>query len=337
MSASTRHPSGSRFPAISVVAIAIGVMVAGCAAAEMGAPVEIAPLLMVDATTSPATTTASATTAPADQSAERANDSASAAQAGEGMDDKSDKTGTNPLNRVRKFSLVNEFNASGDSSINYTYLRYYHELVEQRIDIRLEVPLVYSHNAVPSGSSSGAVDGGGGGITPADGVSDFGLGDINLKITLTPYLTKTEGFQFSFEVDFPTASSHDLGTGRYLAVPTIMYGWFLPGNMILAPAYEHKVGFAGDSGRDNVNSANLDIYLVKRWNGGDEWVQIDPTYKLNYEKSKYNGGTLRVTYGRVLGDVGKAKLSAYVRPGVGIGVDRPYDWSLETGVSISGF
>jgi hypothetical protein len=260
-----------------------------------------------------------------------------AAEAGQGMDDPNDKTGSNPLNRVRKFSLVNEFDDSGNSSINYTYFRYYHELVEQRIELRLEVPLVSSHNAIPDGSSSGAVDGGGGGLTPADGVSDFGLGDVNLKVTVTPYLTRTEGFQYSVEVDFPTASSHDLGTGKYILVPTIMYGWFLPGNMIFAPAYEHKIGIAGDSSRDNINSANLDFYLVKRFNGGDQWIQIDPTYKLNYEKSKYCGGTLRITYGQVLGHVGQAKLSGYVRPGVGIGVDRPYEWSMEMGVSISGF
>ena len=66
------------------------------------------------------------------------------------------------------------------------------------------------------------------------------------------------------------------------------------------------------------------------------WLTLDPTVILDYENDRYESATIRLTYGHILGKIGKAVLSGYVRPGVGIGDDRPNDWSFEAGMSSLG-
>lgn len=127
----------------------------------------------------------------------------------------------------------------------------------------------------------------------------------------------------SLELTAPTASDNVLGTGKWVIAPALAYGMFLPGNHIFAPAYKHSVSFAGQGGRPDINSGSLDFYFVSKFDHGRQWITIDPTYIL--------------TYGRVLGKVGGAVMSGYIKPGVGIGPDRPYTWSAEAGVSFIGF
>jgi hypothetical protein len=160
---------------------------------------------------------------------------------------------------------------------------------------------------------------------------------MTFKFSGVPYVSRRGGVLASLELDAPTASSAALGTGKWVLAPSIAYGIFLPGNCIFAPAYKQSDSFAGNANRSDINAGNLDFYFVSRFDHGRQWAILDPTYILNYEAGRYGGASLRVTYGRMFGKVGDAVLSGYVKPGIGIGADRPYNWSLEMGVSLVGF
>ncbi len=103
------------------------------------------------------------------------------------------------------------------------------------------------------------------------------------------------------------------------------------------PAYKHNFSFAGDGARADIHQGVLDFYLVWKFDRSRQWFTLDPTFLLDYENHRYDAATVRLTYGRVLGKVGEAVLSGFIKPGVGIGRDRPNDWSLEAGVTLIGF
>jgi hypothetical protein len=257
----------------------------------------------------------------------------SAAKSGGGID-KEDKTGTNPLNFQRTAQVVNEFEGLGHAQINLTRFRFAQPFDGGKMSFRVEIPLVYAHAAI---ANSGGDEGGGGSVTPAGGASRFGLGDINLKFSYVPYATKKGGLLTAVELNPPTATESVLGTGKWVLAPSVAYGFFLPGNHIFAPAYKHSISFAGRDSRSDVNNGSFDFYFVSKFDHNRQWITVDPTYLLNYQQGKYSGATLRVIYGRVLGKIGDAVVSGYVKPGVGIGHDRPNDWSLEAGISLIGF
>ena len=59
------------------------------------------------------------------------------------------------------------------------------------------------------------------------------------------------------------------------------------------------------------------------------WVTLDPKFVQDYESDAFFNQT-EVEYGRLtFGGV-----STYVRPGLGIGEDKPLDWNLEVGVKV---
>ena len=251
-----------------------------------------------------------------------------------------DKTGTNPLNFQRTLQLSNEYDhITDDAEINYLRVRYT-EPLSSTLSLRLEVPLVYAHAAIAGNSATGAGDGGSpappdpGGETD---VTDTGLGDVVLKASYVPYVTRRNGLLVAGELAAPTASDDVLGTGKWVLSPTATYAWFFPNGLLFAPAYKHSFSFAGDDDRADIHKGSLDFYLVYKFDRMRQWVVLDPTYFLDYEQDRYSGGTFRATYGRLLGKAGDAVVSAYVRPGVGVGADRPYDWSLEVAVTLIGF
>jgi hypothetical protein len=252
----------------------------------------------------------------------------------------SDKTGTNPLNLQRTIQVVNELDGiTADAQVNYTRFRYTEPAAGGIASLKVEVPLVYAHAAFAGSAATGGGDGGaplGAPAGPIEG-SRFGLGDIGVTLSYVPYSGRTGGVLVSLQVTAPTGTSRVLGTGKWVVAPTLIYGLYLPGHAIFAPAYKQSNSFAGHADRADVNMGTLDFYLVKLFDRGRQWVTLDPTYLLNYEKARYGGATVRAIYGRVLGKVETAVFSGYLKPGVGIGPDRPNDWSAEVGVSLVGF
>lgn len=253
--------------------------------------------------------------------------------------DKTDKSGTNPLNLQQKFEIGNEFNSIDSAArINYTRYRYTDPLGDD-FSLRLEVPLVYSSAAIAGDSTEGGGDGSSPALVPSGAsrdVSRFGLGDMVLKADYIPYITRSGGLKLSAELGAPTATSPKLGTGKWTIAPTLSYGFFLPDGMIFAPAYKQALSFAGDLGA-MIDKGTFDLYFVIKFDKGQQWVTFDPTYNLDYQSHKYTGATMRVTYGHQLGELWGGTTSAYIKPGIGIGQDKPYAWSIEAGISLVGF
>jgi hypothetical protein len=113
--------------------------------------------------------------------------------------------------------------------------------------------------------------------------------------------------------------------------------FFLPGNMIFAPAHKHGLSLAGEDDRAEIHSGTLDFYLVRKFDQGRQWLTFDPTLLFDYENDRYESAAVRLTCGRVLAKAGDGVLSGFVKPGSGIGSDRPNDWSFEVGTSSIGF
>jgi len=229
--------------------------------------------------------------------------------------DTDDKTGTNPLNFQNSLQLKNEFNKIGGEYANFTRLRYDQPL-RSNLKVGLEVPLM---------------------ATDLPGRDEFGLSDIILHGSWIPHVTKTLGVALGADFTIPTATDDVLGAEKWQLAPNATVAFFLPHNLIFAPSYKHTFGFAGDDDRADIHQGAFDFYLVWRFDHSRQWFTLDPSVLLDYENDRYESATLRLTYGRVLAKVGKGVLSGYVKPGIGIGKDRPNDWSFEVGVSLIGF
>ena len=228
---------------------------------------------------------------------------------------KADKTGTNPLNFQNTLSLKNEFSRIGDNYANFTRLIYSQPL-RPNLKLGVEVPLLASD---------------------VSGADEFGLSDIVIKSSWIPYATKTMGLALGVDLTMPTATKDVLGSGKWQLAPSLTVAFFLPHNIIFAPAYKHGFSFAGEDDRADIHTGTLDFYLVWKFDQNRQWLTLDPTFLFDYKNDRYESATVRLNYGRVLGKVGEAVLSGFIKPGVGIGHDRPNDWSIEAGLSLIGF
>ncbi len=226
----------------------------------------------------------------------------------------SDQTGTNPLNFQRTVALRNEYIGVGDNYRDTMTLAYAEPLLPN-LKLTLELPLIGTDFA---------------------GDTDVGLGDASIKASHIPYANDQFGIALGLDLTAPTASQELLGADKWQLGPSVTFAFFMPNNVIFAPAYKHNVSFAGDDDRADIHSGVFDLYLVWRFDDSRQWMVLDPTWLLDYENDQYDAATVRMTYGRVLGTFGGAGVSGFIRGGVGMGNEKPYDWSAEFGISFIG-
>jgi hypothetical protein len=228
-----------------------------------------------------------------------------------------DKSGTDPTKFLRTLGLRNEYQRlPNDKSFNLTTFTYIEPFANGRMNLRLKAPLAY---------------------TDAAGDDKFGLSDISLRYNWLAHVDASKGILLSADLTADSATEDVLGRGKWYIGPAVTYAMFLSPTMIFAPAYQHNISFAGDGDRRDVNESVIDLYMVFTAEDKKSWFIVDPTLVIDWENDENTPFTLEAEYGRNIGTLFGGALNFYVRPGIGIGQDRPYDWNIEVGFTVVGF
>ena len=166
---------------------------------------------------------------------------------------------------------------------------------------------------------------------PTAGVNISGMGDMDFRFLGVPYVTKKFGVAAGLEAYFPTATNELLGTGRYALRPQVFAGFFglLGKNSIFAPGYLYLFDVGGDSNRDEIEQHQLDIYFVWLLAQMRHWLIINPAAVFDVENDK-NFWVVDLEWGYTIPQLRGA--SIHLRPGFGVGEDRPFDWTFEFGI-----
>jgi hypothetical protein len=229
-----------------------------------------------------------------------------------------DSSGTNPAILSRQLSKSNEYRfLADDYFFNVTNFRYTEPFADGKASIRLTIPV----NATDL----------------AAGDTEIGLGDIAAKLSWVPYMSRSQAFILSSELYAPTATEDILGTGKWVIAPGITWANFVSREVIIAPALIHNISFAGDDDRPDVNRTDFDLYVVYKPHGKAWWITSDATVSHDFE-GKTTPISWELTFGRSLMQLeGGGALNGYIRPGIGIGHDRPYNFNIEVGINLINF
>jgi hypothetical protein len=246
------------------------------------------------------------------------------AQDGEKVED---KTGTNPINFTFDARLYNEFlwlNTNGDGEQNITTAEFRMPLGE-KWQFRTRV----RYNWLKADTNDDGFD----------DLDESGLGDIDFRFLTVPYLdmSKKLAIAVGLETFLNTAAEDALGSGATSLGPQAFLVFFAPFGLkgtLLSPAYQHKFSVDEDDGRSKIHQGLIDIFFLKQSGDKQRWILLDPQIVLDYENDiefmlvDAEVGTMLDPY---LGTKGH---SAYLRPSIGVGSDRPSDGSIEFGYKI---
>jgi hypothetical protein len=227
-----------------------------------------------------------------------------------------DTSGTNPVVLTRSTSLNSEYIklTTGNYS-NVTKFTYVEPFANGRMNVVFNVPLV---------------------ATDVLGEGRFGLGDVSIKWNWVADVNLKTGLVVAAELITPTASDKVLGSGKWVLAPSLIYVFFVNKNIIIAPAYVHNFSFAGDSDRANIHRGDIDLYMVYTADDKSWWVTSDLGISFDYQNGK-TPAFWKVQFGRNLAKLsGGGALNGFIKPGIGIGGDRAFDWSIQVGLSMVG-
>ena len=169
------------------------------------------------------------------------------------------------------------------------------------------------------------------GGNPAAAMNISGAGDMDFRFLAVPYVNNKWGIAGGLEAFIPTATNDLLGTGKYALRPQVFLGTFglFGKNSIFAPGYLYVFDVGGDSERASINQHQFDIYFVWLLGQMRHWLIVNPAINLDVEND-LNIYVIDVEWGYMIPPLPGA--SVYLRPGFGLGEDRPFDATFEFGL-----
>ena len=161
--------------------------------------------------------------------------------------------------------------------------------------------------------------------TPSGGVtSASGIGDMDARFMWVPYITNKWGIAPGLEAFFDTATPDVLGSGSTVLAPTVFFGFFniLGNRSLFAPGIQYHFDVSGEK----VSRTILDLYFVWILSGGWNWFIFNPQPIFDHQ-NETEFAQVDFEWGFMI--LPKSGISGYIRPGIGVGADRPFDYNLE--------
>lgn len=229
--------------------------------------------------------------------------------------EKKDNSGTNPVNFTYDFRMWMEIESfDGDNAFTKQSFEY-------RAPISKTVAARFRGYKIDVSLGSGPLSS-----------TTTGFGDMDARVIWVPKVSQKGAIALGLEATFNTASHSILGTGKTTLGPQAFLVFFQPFGIkgaILAPAYQYVFDVAGDDSRSDIRRSAFDLFFV--WLAADKkhWATINPTIVIDHENNK-EFGVFEVEGGQMM----FGPTSSYIRPGIGIGSDRPYEWNIEFGFKV---
>ena len=154
---------------------------------------------------------------------------------------------------------------------------------------------------------------------------------MDFRFLAVPFVNNKWGIATGLEAFFPTATNDLLGSGKTALRPQVFLGTFglFGKGSIFAPGYLYVFDVGGDSARAPINQHQFDIYFVWLLAQMRHWLIVNPQINLDVEND-VNIYVVDVEWGYTIPQLRGA--SIHIRPGFGIGEDRPFDWTFEFGL-----
>jgi hypothetical protein len=158
-----------------------------------------------------------------------------------------------------------------------------------------------------------------------------GISDMDFRLLGIAYASKDVILAPGLEVFLDTSSNDALGSGENALGP-VMFAVFPalvgPGSLF-APGYQYVFDIGGGSNGRDISRSQIDLYFVWMLAQGKNWLLIDPQIIVDHENSS-EFATVDLEWGFMIAP--KQGISGYLRPGFGVGADRPFDYNLEFAV-----
>jgi hypothetical protein len=241
---------------------------------------------------------------------------------------KEDNSGTNPVNFTYDFRIVREmqqFKNDGGSQ-NKSYMEFRAPMGRDIANVagkeagalvdmgsRWAVRMRGYYNTVTLNDNS-----------TAGSTTYSGIGDFDARILAVAHATSKFAIAPGLEGFFNTASNDVVGSGSTVLAPVVFFAWFnaLGKYSIAAPGIQHKISVGGNK----VSQTILDLYYVKILSKGKNWLIVNPQPVFDWQNNT-QFMVVDVEWGFMIAKA--SGISGSVRPGFGVGADRPFNYNFE--------
>jgi hypothetical protein len=223
------------------------------------------------------------------------------------------KNADDPSSFLTRLEVFNEFqHYENGIELNQTVIRNIIK-IGKKFTTRIDIPFVHNSFSSPAG------------------YAQFGLGDISVRL-LGYKLRETRfaAFTTSLEVQFNTAASPLLGTGKNLLIPLITYSDLLKSKKdLISGVFQQVITVGGNPNRPALNFTKIQAIYLHFWSRR-VWSVVADEIFVDYE---HDAQTSMIFKGRMV-DAPTPRLNIWLQGNVGLYGDfvSRYQWGMEAGL-----
>ncbi|MBF4505631.1 lipid A phosphoethanolamine transferase [Flavobacterium sp. JLP] len=226
-----------------------------------------------------------------------------------GQEDKSNSPFSEPRYNyfLKTVLLFNEYLDTDNGSFNTTQLRFLHPIGNGAWNFRFDLPLISANS---------------------NSVNKTGIGDVGAGVSYIPYLEKSNGIAFRLRINSNSAVDPSFGTGKWVAIPAVIYGrYFMQKQFLWLSSLEYQGSIAGSRNRSDVNTTAYENVLLHFF--GKNWLAADVAFRYNNTLEGFQNNAF-LEFGRKI----TPNNLVYIHPSVAFGGEKSYNYGLEVGVLI---
>ena len=158
--------------------------------------------------------------------------------------------------------------------------------------------------------------------------TDLGFGDLGLRWDWAPEIASPNALLVQVDTTWDTASRDRLGLNTHTIAPGATYVIPIGKQLTFAPGIDHRFDWGTNDGPD-ISLTRIHGYVG--WAGdGKVWGLLDPNLNLDHE-AKHDWLAIDVLAGVAL----RKEAAVWIRPGIALGSERPYDLHIGAGVDVA--
>lgn len=208
---------------------------------------------------------------------------------------------------LKTIILFDEYLDTDNGSYNTTQVRVLLPIGNKAWNLRFDLPLISANT---------------------NSINKTAIGDVGMGVSYIPYLKNNNGIALRTRVYANTAADPNFGTGKWVAMPAVIFGkYFNHKKFLLISTLEYQGSFAGQNERDDISVTLFENVLLYFF--GKNWVAADAAFRYNAILEGFQNNAF-VEFGRKITPTNLV----YIHPSAGFGVNRTYNFGIEMGVLI---
>lgn len=208
---------------------------------------------------------------------------------------------------LKTIIFFDEYLDTDNGSFNTTQVRVLLPIGNKAWNLRFDLPLISAST---------------------NSINKTAIGDVGMGVSYIPYMKNNNGIALRTRVYANTAADPNFGSGKWVAMPAVIYGkYFYKKKFLWLSTLEYQGSFAGADSRSDISVTVFENVVLFFF--GKNWIAADAAFRYNDVLQGFQNNAF-LEFGRKI----TPNNLVYIHPSAAFGGQKTYNFGIEAGLLV---